>query len=84
MNACAIDTEVANLAELRKGETAVILRFASDDSAFLRFREMGLLPGTEVTFVRRAPLGDPMKFEVRGALLSIRKADAAQIEVERR
>ena len=75
-------TAAQSLADLQRGESAVIARFLSNDSRFLRFREMGLLPGTRVTFVRRAPLGDPIEFNVRGSLLSIRREEAEQIEVE--
>ena len=44
--------------------------------------EMGLLPGTHVEAVRRAPLGDPLKIRLRGYLLSLRLADAAQITLK--
>lgn len=71
------------LGDLQPGKKAVIRRFLSDDPAFLRFRELGLLPGTEVLSVRRAPLGDPIEFNVRGSLLSVRQREAEQIEVER-
>lgn len=47
-----------------------------------RVLEMGLLPGTVVEVVRFAPLGDPIDLKVRGYHLSIRKAEARQIEVE--
>jgi ferrous iron transport protein A len=43
--------------------------------------ELGLLPGTEVEVVRRAPLGDPMEITVRGMHLSLRKSEARQIDV---
>lgn len=69
------------LADLQRGESAVIASFLSNDTRFLRFREMGLLPGTPVKFVRRAPLGDPIEFNVRGCLLSIRREEAEQIEI---
>jgi len=70
------------LGDLQPGEKAVIKGFLSADSAFLRFRELGLLPGTAVALVRRAPLGDPIEFNVRGSLLSVRQHEAEQIEVE--
>jgi len=44
--------------------------------------EMGLLPGTRVTVTRIAPMGDPIQLRVRDYALSIRKADAASVEVE--
>jgi len=43
--------------------------------------EMGLLPGTKVETIRRAPLGDPLKIRLRGYLLSLRVADAARIQL---
>jgi ferrous iron transport protein A len=43
--------------------------------------EMGLLPGTPVHVVRVAPLGDPLVLQVRGSTLSIRHAEALEIEV---
>ncbi len=43
--------------------------------------EMGLLPGTRLETVRRAPLGDPLKIRLRGYLLSLRLADAAHIQL---
>lgn len=43
--------------------------------------EMGLLPGTEIETIRRAPLGDPLKIQLRGYLLSLRLADAARVSL---
>lgn len=42
---------------------------------------MGLVPGVEVRVVTIAPLGDPLRIEVRGGQWSIRRAEAAEIEV---
>jgi Fe2+ transport system protein FeoA len=44
--------------------------------------EMGLLPGTRVTLVRVAPLGDPIELRVRGYALSIRRAEAELVDVD--
>jgi len=43
--------------------------------------EMGLLPGTAVHVLRLAPLGDPLVLQVRGSTLSIRHAEALEVEV---
>ena len=48
-----------------------------------RLLEMGLLPGTHVEVLRLAPLGDPMDLRIRGYRLSIRKAEAACVVLER-
>jgi len=47
-----------------------------------RLMEMGLVPGTRVTVRNVAPLGDPIEIEVRHGRLSIRMAEAAQIQVK--
>lgn len=46
-----------------------------------RLLEMGLVPGTPVKVIAIAPLGDPLQIEVRGGQWSLRRAEAAHIEV---
>ncbi len=47
-----------------------------------RLLEMGLVPGTVITALRRAPLGDPLELSVRGYLLSLRSEQAKLVSVE--
>lgn len=47
-----------------------------------RFLDMGLIPKTRVAVRKTAPMGDPLELRLRGYTLTIRKADAQQIEVE--
>ena len=75
-------TGPSTLDQVAPGESAVITSFLSDDPAFLRFRELGLLSGTLVQVIRHAPLGDPIEVSVRGTLLSIRAHEAREISVE--
>lgn len=64
------------------GEKACIRRINTEDMRLLRrLIDMGLTPGTEVRFIKYAPLGDPMELYLRGYSLSIRKSDAAVIEL---
>jgi len=72
-----------NLAQLVAGDSAKIVELPTAGPAFLRLREMGLLPGTKVRLVRKAPLGDPLEISVRGYNLSLRGTEAASIRVER-
>lgn len=72
----------SSLSDLLPGDSAVILRLPDGIPSLTRLRELGLLPGTKVQFVRRAPLGDPVEIMIRGALLSLRSTEAVQIEVE--
>jgi len=60
----------------------VVIRSVSGARAFRRrLMEMGLVPGTEVRIINVAPLGDPLEIEARACRLSIRRAEAAQIQV---
>ncbi|MFT3829661.1 MAG: FeoA family protein [Opitutaceae bacterium] len=72
----------AALSDLVPGGVAVIRRIPSAGGVFLRLREMGVLPGTNVKLLRVAPLGDPLEIQVRGYNLSLRRAEAAAIEVD--
>ena len=69
------------LNELKIGATAKIVRLNGEGSVKRRMMDMGLTKGTEVTVRKVAPLGDPIELAVRGYELSIRKDEAAAIEV---
>jgi Fe2+ transport system protein FeoA len=69
------------LADIRLGSSATIACVAGPRAFRRRLMEMGLVPGTEVKVVTRAPLGDPLQIELRGGQWSIRRDEAAQIEV---
>lgn len=70
------------LQDVAVGESAVVLRLHGTGAVKRRMMDMGITRGTEI-FVRKiAPLGDPMELTVRGYELSLRKADAATVEVE--
>jgi Fe2+ transport system protein FeoA len=71
------------LSDLRPGERARVVAIAVADSNRGRILEMGLTVGSSVEVIRFAPLGDPMEVKVRGAHISLRKADAAGIRVQR-
>jgi ferrous iron transport protein A len=73
---------VRKLAELEPGERGKVAQVAGDAEAARRLMEMGLMRGTTVEVVRRAPLGDPLEVKVRGFMLTLRRAEAEHIEVE--
>lgn len=75
-----MDSPVA-LSALAVGASAIVREFPRNGSAFLRLREMGLSPGTRITLVRTAPLGDPLEIKVRGYNLTLRKTEADHIVV---
>jgi Fe2+ transport system protein FeoA len=69
------------LADLAVGSPATVLAVGGERSIRRRLLELGLLPQTEVRVMHIAPLGDPLSLRVRNTTLSIRKSEAAQIEV---
>ncbi len=79
----AAATSVASraLSTVGVGETATVVRVRCARRVAVRLLEMGLLPGTRVTILRVAPLGDPIELRVRGYALSIRCAEADAIDV---
>ena len=73
---------MTQLVDLPLGRESRVVRVTGNDEITLRLLEMGLTPGIEVRLIGRAPLGDPLEFEVRGYRLSIRKSEAARVEIE--
>jgi ferrous iron transport protein A len=72
---------MSTLAELAVGATARVARVDGLDEISIRLMEMGLVPGTELRVLGVAPLGDPIEIEVRGYRLSVRKSEAARVEL---
>ena len=70
------------LRELSIKKSARIVRVHGEGAPKRRLMDMGLTRGTTVTVKKVAPLGDPIEVTVRGYELSLRKADAALIEIE--
>ena len=69
------------LDEVKVGETAKVARLRGDGAVKRRIMDMGLTKGSAVTVRKVAPLGDPIELAVRGYELSIRRDEAATIEV---
>ncbi len=70
-----------NLSQLPIGRRGQVVQVEGVDEISVRLMEMGLVPGTEFTLLGAAPLGDPLEMEVRGYRLSLRKSEAARVEV---
>ena len=70
------------LKEAKVGETLTVKKLHGEGAVKRRIMDMGLTKGVEVYVRKVAPLGDPIELTVRGYELSLRKADAAIIEVE--
>ena len=70
------------LKEVRIGETVKVSRINGEGAIKRRIMDMGITRGVEIYVRKVAPLGDPVEINVRSYELSIRKADAAMIDVE--
>lgn len=70
--------------KLKENEEGYITKIEAHGKMKRRLLDMGIVPGTEITLKRRAPLGDPLEFYVLGYRLSLRKSDAQLIFCERR
>jgi ferrous iron transport protein B len=70
------------LNELSVGSSAVVKTVGGNGALRQHFLDMGLIPGTDVTVVKLAPMGDPMELRIRGYELTLRLDDASQIEIE--
>ena len=70
------------LSELEPGDKGVVVKIGGSSSTRRRIMDMGVVRGTKVVLVRRAPLGDPVELEIRDYNLSLRKREAENIYVE--
>lgn len=71
------------LKEIEVGGTCKVVKLHGEGAVKRRIMDMGITKGVEVYVRKVAPLGDPIEVTVRGYELSLRKADAEMIEVER-
>ena len=70
-----------NLNTLKPGQTAVVESVGGEGALRQHFLDMGVIPGTEVTVIKLAPMGDPMELRIHGYELTLRLADAEKISV---
>ena len=70
------------LSELKIGQTARVETVGGEGALRHHFLDMGLIPGTVVTLVKLAPMGDPMELRIRGYELTMRVAEAEKIDVK--
>ena len=74
---------MATLNMVKPGETVKVVKLLGDGGTKRRIMDMGVTKGTEV-FVRKvAPLGDPVEVTIRGYELSLRKAEAEHVQIEK-
>ena len=70
-----------NLNMLHPGQSAIIETVGGEGALRQHFLDMGVIPGTEVTVIKLAPMGDPMELRIHGYELTLRLADAEKISI---
>jgi len=73
---------VTYLDKMTPGQQGTIVGFVNDSPLTRRLLELGLVPGNLITYLRNAPLQDPMEIQVGPNRLSLRHADAALVAIE--
>ena len=73
---------IINLRRMQIDQSGIITAVKVSGELGRRIREMGLVPGTEITIKQRAPLNDPVALRVMGGTLTLRNNEADHIEVE--
>lgn len=71
------------LSQLKPGDGAKITHLAVEGDLRRRLQDIGLIAGTMVCCVGKSPGGDPMAYSIRGAVIALRREDAARIFVSR-
>ncbi|MGH0035879.1 MAG: FeoA family protein [Myxococcota bacterium] len=69
------------LSELRPGDLGRVCQVSESSALERRLLDLGFLPETPVRMIRRAPLGDPIEFEIRGTRICLRREEAGHIRV---
>ncbi|MDK9720002.1 MAG: ferrous iron transport protein A [Rhodospirillales bacterium] len=73
-----------SISTMSPGEKAKVVGFKKGQRDYRqKLLSMGLVPGTELSLTRVAPLGDPVEISIRGYAMSLRKAEADMLKVER-
>ena len=69
--------DIDKLSGLNQGERAFVSDIHSNDSIRRRLQDIGLIEGTNVTCVNKSPLGDPIAYLIRGAVIALRREDSS-------
>jgi Fe2+ transport system protein FeoA len=82
-NLARIDSNAGvSLSRLDPGAEAVILAVEAKGPEGLRLRDLGFVRGTRIRTIRRAPLGDPVEYDLRGYRLCLRRSETDRVRVK--
>lgn len=72
---------ITTLNTVPAGGYALVARINTGGAVRRRLLDLGLVPGTRVEVVRRSPLGDPVAYNIRGAVIALRKEESCRVLV---
>ena len=78
----ASGSSLVTLDALAPGQSGTVVGLSGSGPVEQRLRDLGLLPGTRVLALRRAPLGDPTEYELRGYRLCLRRTEGERVRVQ--
>lgn len=74
--------QITSLNMIQEGNSVKIKEILSTSSIKRRLLDIGFIEGTSVTCLLKSPLGDPIAYQIRGAIIALRKEDSQHILVE--
>lgn len=74
-------SQIVTLAAMQDGQKGIVENVEGHGNIQHRLVDMGVVKGSHISIVKRAPLGDPIEVKVKGTALALRKAEAAMISV---
>ncbi len=74
--------EYATLDQLKVGRSATVTGLTNRGANRSRLMDLGILPGTKVEVEMKSPLGDPIAYRVRGAVIALRRVQAQRIQIQ--
>ena len=72
---------MSSLSHMKEGEHAVVQDLTAVGPIRRRLQDLGIIPGTKIECVQKSPLGDPVAYMVRGAVIALRREDADTVRI---
>jgi len=73
---------VNDLSKLKEGKEATVEDIYGNDNMRRRLQDLGLIKGAKVFCVLKSPLGDPIAYQIQGAVIAIRKEDSSCVQIK--
>lgn len=73
--------KICSLTSLKIGQSAHIYKLDSDFTIKRRLQDIGLIEGTHVKCVLKSPFGDPVAYQIKGAVIALRNEDSDKIQI---